>query len=72
MFWRRWREIAYLLLGLIAYFSALIGVLFFGDPRYHAALIPVFCLLAAPAAVALKDWAAGAFLAGQRTAAGRG
>jgi len=72
MFWRRWREIAYLLLGLIAYFSALIGVLFFGDPRYHAALIPVFCLLAAPAAVALKERAAGAFLAGQRTAAGRG
>ena len=30
----------------IAYFSFLHGVVFFGDPRYHAPLVPIFAILA--------------------------
>jgi 4-amino-4-deoxy-L-arabinose transferase-like glycosyltransferase len=38
---------ARVLLLAIAYFTLLHGVLFFGDARYHAPLVPVFCVLAA-------------------------
>lgn len=31
----------------IAYVTLMHGVLFFGDPRYHAPLVPVFSILAA-------------------------
>jgi 4-amino-4-deoxy-L-arabinose transferase-like glycosyltransferase len=38
---------AWVLLLSIAYYTLLHGVLFFGDARYHAPLVPVFCVLAA-------------------------
>jgi hypothetical protein len=53
--WRGRREFVFVLLGIIVCLSALIGALFFGDQRYHALLIPVICLLAAPGVVALSD-----------------
>ena len=31
----------------IAFFSIVHGVLFFGEPRYHAPLVPIFAILAA-------------------------
>ena len=31
----------------VAYVTVLHGVVFFGDPRYHAPLVPVFSILAA-------------------------
>jgi 4-amino-4-deoxy-L-arabinose transferase-like glycosyltransferase len=41
-----------LLISLIAYWIA-IHVVFFGDPRFHAPIMPIAALLAAPALVAL-------------------
>lgn len=49
------REFTFVLLGIVVYLSGLIGMLFFGDQRYHASLIPVICLLAAPGVAALRD-----------------
>jgi 4-amino-4-deoxy-L-arabinose transferase-like glycosyltransferase len=40
---------AWLLPLTIAYFTLLHGVLFFGDPRYHAPFVPVLAILAAAA-----------------------
>ncbi|MDI6856963.1 MAG: glycosyltransferase family 39 protein [Dehalococcoidia bacterium] len=36
-----------LLIMLVAYYSFLFGFVFIGEPRFHSALIPVFCILAA-------------------------
>ncbi len=67
LWWRANRAYAVLLLGLIAYVSALIGLVFFGDQRYHAVLVPAFALLAGPVLVAGLRMLRQA--AGQRTSA---
>jgi hypothetical protein len=40
----------------VAYIAVLHGVLFVGDPRYHAPLYPVFALLAGEGLVRMRDW----------------
>jgi hypothetical protein len=55
LWWRSRREASLLLAGTVLYLTALMGIVFFGTPRYHAGIIPVLCLLAAPAVVALGE-----------------
>jgi len=52
LWWRQDPVAAILLGGLILYLSIFIGLVFFGDQRYHAVLVPAFALLSAPALVA--------------------
>ncbi len=63
LWWRARRDVAALLAGVVLYTSAVMGIVYFGAPRYHAALVPVFCLAAAPGLVAVKERAAGALRA---------
>jgi 4-amino-4-deoxy-L-arabinose transferase-like glycosyltransferase len=53
---RTHREGAIVLLGVAATISVVFSVLFFGDSRFHASLVPILCLLAAPAIVKLARW----------------
>ena len=52
----RRRPTAWILPLSVAYIAVLHGVLFVGDPRYHAPLYPVLALLAAEGCVRLRDW----------------
>jgi hypothetical protein len=49
LWWRARREMFWLLLGIAVYIFAVFSIAFLGEPRYHASLIPIFALLAAPA-----------------------
>jgi 4-amino-4-deoxy-L-arabinose transferase-like glycosyltransferase len=57
--WRHNRGFALLFLGQIAALSVLVGVLYAGVERYHAQLLPLVCLIAAPAIVHAIDVARG-------------
>jgi hypothetical protein len=59
LWWRASRAYALLLAGLVVYVTALISLVFFGDQRYHAVLVPAFALLAAPTLAAIPHWLAG-------------
>lgn len=48
LWWRASRPFAVLLLGMVAALSGIVGLLYAGVERYHAALIPLLCLAAAP------------------------
>ena len=64
LLWRRRPEGAVLVGGTVFYLTALLGIVYFGTPRYHASLVPLFCLAAAPVAVAAWDAAASAIARG--------
>jgi 4-amino-4-deoxy-L-arabinose transferase-like glycosyltransferase len=61
LLWRRRPEGAVLVGGTVLYLTALMGIVYFGAPRYHASLMPLFCLAAAPIAVGAWSTAAAAY-----------
>lgn len=50
------REGAIILLGVSAVIVGVFCLFFFGDSRFHASLVPVMCLLAAPALIEGGRW----------------
>jgi hypothetical protein len=45
LWWRSDRGTAVLLGGTVLYITALMCIVYFGEPRYHAGLMPLWCLL---------------------------